>query len=222
MKNFILLFTLSLISMCMSAQNIKLSKKNLEANQVHLSFVKMEGKDVVKVEADTTIKGTDEATFVKVKGTDFKNGIIEIKVLSRLMKNAPLFARGFIGVSFRIGAKNEKFENFYIRPTNGRAEDQIRRNHSIQYFAFPDYRFDKLRKTEPEKYESYADMALNEWITMRIEVAEQKAKLFINNAQYPSLIVNDLKLGESNAGSIGLWVGNWTEGYFKDLKVLNK
>jgi hypothetical protein len=222
MKNLILFLITTLVSMGLSAQNIKMSKENLESSQVHLSFVKMEGKEVVKVEADTTIKGTDEATIVKIKGSDFKNGTVEVKVLSRLMKNAPASSRGFIGLAFRIGEKNEKFESIYIRPTNGRTDDQIRRNHSIQYFSFPDYRFDKLRKTEPEKYESYADMGLNEWITMRIEVAGTKAKLFLNNNKQPSLIVNDLKLGENQAGTIGLWVGNWTEGYFKDLKVIVK
>jgi len=222
MKKLRLLLATILLSSGLSAQHIKMSKENLEANQVYLSFVKMEGKEVIKVEADTTIKGTDEATFVKIKDLDFKNGIIEVKVLSRLMKNAPAFARGFIGLAFRIGEKNEKFESIYIRPTNGRADDQIRRNHSIQYFAFPDYRFDKLRKTDPEKYESYADMGLNEWITLRIEVEGQKAKFFVNNAKQPSLIVNDLKLGADKAGSIGLWIGNWTEGYFKDLKVVKR
>ncbi len=222
MKKLQLLICLFAVFEGVLAQTITMSKENLEANQVHLSFVKIEGKDIVKVDADTTIKGTDEATIVKIKGTDFKNGTIEVKVLSRLQKNAPPSSRGFIGMAFRIGEKNEKFESIYIRPTNGRADDQIRRNHSIQYFAFPDYRFDKLRKTEPEKYESYADMALNEWITLRIEVEGQKAKLFVNNAKQPSLIVNDLKLGADNSGSIGLWVGNWTEGYFKDLKVVRK
>ena len=63
-------------------------------------------------------------------------------------------------------------------------------------------------------------MGLNEWITMRIEVKDAKAKLFLNNLKQPSLIVNDLKLGAETAGSIGLWVGNWTEGYFKDLMVV--
>ncbi|HLO43362.1 MAG TPA: hypothetical protein VK175_03445 [Leadbetterella sp.] len=221
-KKLIILFTTTFLPINVLAQNIKMSKENLEANQVHLSFIKMGGEDLVKVAADTSIKGTDEATIVKIKGTDFKNGSIEIKVLSRLLKNAPASSRGFIGLAFRIGEKNEKFESIYIRPTNGRADDQIRRNHSIQYFAFPDYRFDKLRKTEPEKYESYADMGLNEWVTMRIEVEGAKAKLFLNNAHQPSLVVNDMKLGSENSGSIGLWVGNWTEGYFKDLKVVKK
>lgn len=222
MKRLRLILATILLSSGLSAQHIKMSKENLVANQVYLSFVKFEGKEIVKVEADTTIKGTDEATFVKIKNLDFKDGIIEVKVLSRLMKNAPAFARGFIGLAFRIGEKNEKFESIYIRPTNGRADDQIRRNHSIQYFAFPDYRFDKLRKTDPEKYESYADMGLNEWIILRIEVEGQKAKFFVNNAKQPSLIVNDLKLGADKAGSIGLWIGNWTEGYFKDLKVVKR
>lgn len=222
MKKIISLFIVSLLSSSLFAQNIQLNKENLEPNQVHLSIENMNGKQVVKVEADTAIKGTDEATIVKIKDVDFKNGTIEIKVLSRLLKNAPDWARGFIGVAFRIGDKNEKFESFYIRPTNGRADDQVRRNHSIQYFAFPNYRFDKLRKSDPEKYESFADMGLDEWITMRIEVEGQKAKLFLNNNKQPSLVVNDLKLGENNSGSIGLWVGNWTEGYFKDLKITAK
>jgi hypothetical protein len=222
MKSLLIFSITTCLSISLMAQNIKLSKKNIEATQVHLSYVNMEGQEVIKVEADTTIRGTDEATIVKIKDLDFKNGTIEVKILSRLMKNAPAFARGFIGLAFRIGDKNEKFESIYIRPTNGRADDQIRRNHSIQYFAFPDYRFDKLRKTDPEKYESYSDMGLNEWITMRIEVDGQKAKLFLNNNKQASLVVNDLKLGENNAGNIGLWVGNWTEGYFKDLKVEKK
>lgn len=159
----------------------------------------MKGKEVIKVEADTTIKGSNEATIVKIKGYDFKNVIIEVKVLSRIMKDAPAFSLGFIGLAFRIGERNEKYESIYIRPNNGRVKDQIRRNHSIQYFAFPDFRFDKLRKTDPKKYESYADMELNEWITLRIEIAGQKTKFFVNNTKQPSLIVNDLKLGENNS-----------------------
>jgi hypothetical protein len=54
----------------------------------------------------------------------------------------------------------------YIRPANGRVDDQIRRNHSIQYYAYPDLKFDKLRQIGTEKYESYLDMGLNKWITI--------------------------------------------------------
>jgi hypothetical protein len=184
-----------------------------------MSIEKMNGKQVVKVVKDSTQNGADLPTFVKIKGIDLKEGIIEIKVLSRLLKTAPASARGFIGVAFHIDEQNSKFEGIYLRPTNGRAEDQLRRNHSIQYFSYPDYDFDRLRKEAEGVYESYADMGLNEWITMRIEVRGKQAKLFLNDNKQPSLIVNDLKLGDNVSGAIGLWVDGGTEGYFKDLKI---
>ena len=143
-----------------------------------------------------------------------------MKVLSRLVPNAPETARGFIGIAFRINDNNSKFECIYIRPTNGRANDQIRRNHSIQYFSFPDYTFDRLRKEAPEKYESYADMGLNEWIKLKIIIKDSHAELFINDSKQPSLIVNDLKNGTNSSGAIGLWVDVGTEGYFTGLKIL--
>jgi len=164
----------------------------------------------------------DEPTFVKIKDLDFHNGTIEVKVLSKLMKNAPAMARGFIGVAFRISEDNSRYESIYIRPTNGRANDQVRRNHSIQYYSYPDYKFDRLRKEAPEKYESYADMELDKWITMRIEVNGQHASLFLDNNSQPSLIVNDLFHGTKAIGAIGLWVEMGTEGYFSDLTIIRK
>jgi hypothetical protein len=177
------------------------------------------GKKAIKVVKDAKVKAFDEPTFVKIKGIDLKDGTIEVKVLSRLLKEAPEFARGFIGITFRINEGNSKFESIYIRPTNGRAENQVRRNHSIQYFAYPDYKFDRLRKEFPEAYEAYADMGLNEWIKMKIVVKGKQAKLFLNDNTHPSLIVNDLKHGEGTSGAIGLWVETGTEGYFTDLKI---
>ena len=168
---------------------------------------------------DSTIKAVDQPTFVKIGGHLFKNGIIEVNVQSRLLTTAPSFARGFIGIAFRVNDSNTKFECIYIRPTNGRADNQLQRNHSIQYFSFPGYDFEYLRKEAPGQYEAYADMGLNEWIRLKIEVEGTKARLFLNNNKQPSLIVNDLKQGSDLSGAIGLWVDIGTEGYFSDLKV---
>ncbi|AYQ36317.1 hypothetical protein DTQ70_13605 [Runella sp. SP2] len=203
------------------AQTIPLETKSLLPNKVYVSLEKLDGKTVLKVNKDSTVKEVDEPTFVRLKDVDFKDGIIEVMVLSRLEKKASPTARGFIGVAYRIKKDNSQFECMYIRPTNGRADDQVRRNHSIQYFAYPDFKFDRLRKESPEKYESYADMGLNEWIKIKIEVKGKQAKLFLNDNRHPSLIVNDLKLGENNTGGIGLFVDVGTEGYFRDLKVVN-
>ena len=204
------------------SQTIKLESGRLEAVKAYMSIEKLMGSDVVKVVKDSAVTLNDEPTFVKIKGVNFKNGTIEVKVLSRLLKNAPDFARGFIGVAFRVNDSNTKFECIYLRPVNARVDDQVRRNHSIQYYSYPDYKFDRFRKEAPEKYESYADMEMNKWITMRIEVKDAQAKLFINNNPQPSLLVNDLKHGANASGSIALWVETGTEGYFKDLEITKR
>ncbi len=220
MKNILFIIAGVFIGLANSySQSIRLSKDNLQPVAIYMSIEKMMGNDVVKVIKDSSVRGADQPTFAKINNVHFKNGTIEAKVLSRLVKNAPDFARGFIGIAFRIDSSNGKFESIYIRPTNGRANDQVRRNHSIQYFSYPDYTFDRLRKESPEKYESYSDMALDEWISMKVEVKGDKAKLFLNGSKQPVLIVNDLKHGTDASGSIGLWVDIGTEGYFTDIKV---
>jgi Domain of Unknown Function (DUF1080) len=221
MKYLILTFSIMLLAINSQAQAVKLTQSNLVANQVYMSLEKMDGKKVVRVIKDSTLKEVDEPTFVKIKDIDFENGTIEVKVLSRLLKTASATARGFIGVAFRIDDKNTNYECIYIRPTNGRADNQVRRNHSVQYYSYPDYKFDRLRKENPEMYETYADMGLNEWITMRIEVKGKEAKLYLNNQQSASFIVSEM-LGATTKGGIGLWVDIGTEGYFKDLKVIKE
>jgi hypothetical protein len=216
---------LALFNLCFAcglslhSQTFKFDKARLEAVNVSMSIEKLMDKEVVRVIKDSTITQSDQPTFVKLKEIDFNNGTIEVKVLSRLLPKAPESARGFIGIAFRINDSNSKFESIYIRPTNGRANDQLRRNHSIQYFSFPDYDFERLRKEAPGQYESYADMALNEWIKLKIVVIGAQAKLFINDSKEPCLIVNDLKHGGNGSGAIGLWVDVGTEGFFSDLKI---
>lgn len=184
-----------------------------------MQIVNLEGEKVVRVVKDSSVKEADEPTFVKIKNTNFKNGSIEVEVLSRLLPTAAPTDRGFIGLAFRIDDMNSEFESIYIRPANGRAEDQVRRNHSIQYFSYPNFKYERLRKEHPEKYESYADMGLNEWITIKIEVKDSQAKLFLNKNKYPSLIVSDLKQGPDAMGAVGLFVDVGTEGYFRNLKI---
>lgn len=194
---------------------------NLRPVNTFVSAAKIEGKEAIQITKDLKVTAVDEATFAKLVDTDFKNGSIEVTVLSKLLADAPDFARGFIGVAFRIDERNAQFECIYIRPTNGRADDQLRRNRATQYFSYPAFKFDRLRQEAPGQYESYADMGLNEWITIKIEVKGEQAKLYLNGGEHPVLIVNDLKHGANASGGIGLWVDIGTEGYFTDLKVEN-
>lgn len=195
---------------------------------VTVTETELEGEDVLRVERDlealpfdpeNIIETVDEPTFTKITDKNFKNGTIEVMVKSKLLNDAPEFARGFLGLAFRINDDNSKFESIYLRPTNARSDDQLRRNHAIQYFSYPDFKFNRLREEAPGKYESYADMGLDEWIPMKIVVKDAIAKLFLNNNSHPSLIVNDLKNGDGEPGSVGLWVEIGTEGFFKDLRI---
>lgn len=200
-------------------KNSQMTEKNWVPVQTTVEKVSLQGFEALKVVKDKSVVEVDEPTYARLPDVEFHNGVIEFKVLSRLLPDAPDYARGFIGVAFRIDEHNDRFESIYIRPTNARSDDQSRRNSSTQYFSYPDYKFDRFREESPKKYESYADMALSEWIDMKIEVKDASAKLFLNNKAQPVLVVNDLKHGPSAKGAIGLWVDIGTEGYFKDLKI---
>lgn len=215
---------LLLFSSCfLFAQGTRFENYGLEPVLVNMSIANIEGRKVVRVARDTATKGADMPTFVRLSNTDdFSNGTIEVMLLSRLLPTADVNARGFIGLAFRINKDNNRFESIYIRPTNGRAEDQLRRNHSTQYFSYPDYKFDRLRKEAEGKYESYADMGLNEWIKMKIVVKRAQAKLYLNDNPQPVLIVNDLKLGAGGSGAIGLFVDTGTDAFFRDIKVIKE
>ncbi len=197
------------------------SKADFKLEGVNVSFAqqKLKGQKVIRVVKDSTILKFDEPTFVKINNIKFSNGIIEVKVLSRLLPNAPDFSRGFIGIAFHINEDNSQFECIYLRPTNARAESQIRRNHSIQYFAYPEYKFQKLREEYPCAYETYADLTLNEWISLRLVINGEKARLYINNNKQPSLVINDLKFYNNHESTMGLFVDVGTEAFFKDLKI---
>jgi hypothetical protein len=203
------------------AQTARLQASDLQPVGVSVVSEKVVETDAIRVIKDAAVQEFDEPTFARLGATSFKDGTIEVRVLSRFLKGAPDFARGFIGVAFRINEDNSKFECIYLRPANARVDSQLRRNHSLQYFSFPDFKFERLRKEAAGEYESYADMGMNEWIDVRIEVKGAEAKLFLNGSKQPALIVSDLKHGPEASGAVGLWVDVGTEGYFADLKVLS-
>ena len=69
--------------------------------------VEMEDRETEGVPALRVVKGQeklmrfDENTYARLEGVTFHNGVIRVKLLSRLLPDAPDFARGFIGIVFR-------------------------------------------------------------------------------------------------------------------------
>jgi hypothetical protein len=60
-----------------------------------------------------------------------------VELAGALAPGAREGARGFVGMAFRLQEDRKTYDAFYLRPTNGRAEDQERRNHSAQYVSYP-------------------------------------------------------------------------------------
>jgi hypothetical protein len=194
------------------------SADRLVGTNVSIAQTTFKGRSAVQIIA--AAQAVNASSYAVVKDISFLDGTIEVDLAGQPAPGAASGARGFIGIAFRIQADGA-YEYIYLRPTNGRADDQIRRNHSTQYSSHPDFDFARLRKEAPEKYESYVDLEPGVWTRFRIEVEGRKARLYVHGAEQPCLIVNDLKL-EPRAGGVALWVGPGTEGYFSNLKVTAK
>lgn len=231
MKTSLLCLILSLCALAAFGQEITFQKQRFEVKNVTGSVVILNGEEVIKVERDlkalpfdvNRLEATvDEPTYVKLKDLDFQNGVIEVKMQAQIQNPSPFkSAQGFIGVAFRIDENDSAYESIYLRPKVGRSDNQAARNHTVQYYAYPDYKFDRLRKEAPGTYETTAPVDINEWITMRIEVTGEKTYLYINDAKYSTFVVEKMK-GKTTHGSIALWVDIGTIGYFKDLKVIKR
>jgi len=167
---------------------------------------------------DPTKEQLADRDFMAWLPIDFHDGTIEVDVASDLAHDAPDYARGFVGLTFRIDDKGQ-FESIYLRPTNSTAEDPERRVHSVQYVAYPNFRFSRLRVEAPGKYETYADLALARWIHMKLVVHGDKARLYLDGKAEPALVVNDLKLGAMQRGGVGVWLESGTIAHFRNLKI---
>ncbi len=194
----------------------------MQPRNVKMEQVMYKGQKALRVTDAAAANVADGIQLVIMNKTDFQDGVIEIELAGEPAANAGGGARGFVGVAFRVSADaakdTPKYECFYLRPTNGRADDQVRRNHSAQYISYPDFPWQRLRKEFPEKYESYVDLVPGEWTKMKIEVRGDKARLYVHDALQPVLVVNDLKLGPGQ-GQLALWVGAGTVAHFANLRV---
>ncbi len=193
------------------------SVSGLELVNVKAEVVTHDGKTGIQIsKAEGEIRGE---TLVIIPGIDFKDGTIRVELTGEPAPGADPQMRGFVGVAFRVNpADYSRYDCFYLRPTNARADNMLRRNHSTQYIAHPGYPWYRLRNESPGMYESYVDLAPGAWTKMKIEVAGDSAKLYVHDAAQPCLIVNDLK-HEAAAGKIALWLHSSTLARYRNLVI---
>lgn len=200
-----------------SAQEIKLSTGNVSGPDLKAVAVNYLGKPAIRI--DFIKKGKVDDIAI-VKGTNFKNGTVEVELAGERLDKNDTVSRVFIGVAFRVHSLDsaKRYECFYLRLTNGRAHDQLRRNHSTQYISMPGYDFARFRRESPGGYESYADMDERKWIKVKVVVHDDRAQLYVGGADQPCLVVNDLKHGISE-GFIALKADDDATNYFRNLKI---
>lgn len=158
-------------------------------------------------------------TFAVLAGTDFSSGVIEAEVAGAPAPGLAGAARGFVGIAFRVQADLRTYDAFYLRPTNGRADDQERRNHATQYIAHPDWPWERTRRETPGRYEAYVDLVPGVWTRIRIEVRADTARLYVHGQAQPTLVVRDVKSGPQGRGAVALWIGPGTVAHFRDVRV---
>lgn len=201
-------------------QTVNIRENNFTAVHVLAEDALLGEQPVLRVIKKDKITIYDENTYAKVNDLQFHNGIIEVKLLSRLLPDAPDFARGFIGIVYRANADDSEFESFYVRPTNGRnCIDAARRTHGCQYFSYPGYTFSYFREYGITKYEAETDIDLNEWITLKAVIENERAEFYLNQGAEPVLVVEDMKHGIGKKGAVGIFVDIGTEAFVAELKV---
>jgi hypothetical protein len=207
---------LFLLSLALAAAEFPLTDlSRLDLSNAQVELTTYHGRSAFKMTEKEA--GPGEALAI-LKGLQFHDGVIDVEVSGAPSKTADPTARGFIGVVFHLQTDGSHAENIYLRPSNARADDQLQRNHSVQYISAPDWGWKRLRDETPGQYESYVDMQAGEWTHMRIVVHGKEAALHVGGAEQPCLIVKEMKMGDSQGG-VALWIGPGTEGYFRNLTI---
>lgn len=188
---------------------------------VDLADVVLDDEPVLRVTKARDRYGEyDVDTFARLADAPaFHNGIIEVDMMSRLLPDAPDYARGFIGIVFRVDERNAAFESYYIRPTNGMTDDPVRRAHGCQYFSYPGYTFAYFRHHGIDGYEAPIANGLDEWVHLKAVVESGHAAFYLNGSDEPTLTVDGLKHGTDARGAIGFYVDDGTEAFFRNLTV---
>jgi hypothetical protein len=188
--------------------------QDLEERNVKVEAVEYKGRKAVRV----TPPAPPSQGLALLRGTEFADGAIEADVAVKVTTPPEIRNPGFIGIAFRARQDGRHYEQFFLRPGNSGSADQVQRNHSVQYASKPDFDFFKLRRPWPSVYEAYADLQLETWTRIKIEVQGRVAKLYVNGAANPVLVVDGLK-GEDLKGGVGLWAGAGQESYFSNVRI---
>ena len=149
--------------------------------------------------------------YAKIKDMDFTNGVIELEI-----KGKDKRGRSFVGLAFH-GVNDSTYDAVYFRPFNFLSETKAA--NAVQYISHPKNTWHSLRKAFPGNYESTMDSKPdpNNWFKIKIVVNYPHIKVFTEGIETPILEVK--QLSKQKHGWIGIWAGNGSEGWFRNIKI---
>jgi hypothetical protein len=203
------------------------SPDGLTANDVTVRAAQHRGRRGVAVELTERAQaqllagtGVGNGPTFAMPDLRLANGWIEVDVAAQINGRGAPDVRGFVGIAFHIADDLPTFEAVYLRMTNGSRNDPPppppRNVYAVQYMAFPDRYWRKLRQAFPNRYEKAAPVALGEWHRLRLQIEGARAKVLVDGQEV--LAVDDLSFPD-RSGRIGLWVDDGTTGHFANLRV---
>jgi hypothetical protein len=165
-------------------------------------------------------QGGGNRPSIAVVAPAFADGVIEAWVAGELTGRGAPDDRGFVGLSFHIGDGFVSHETVYLRMTNGRLNvpppPAPRIDRAIQYVADPGFHFSQSRAAFPGRYEKGADIALGRWHRLRLAIQGARLRALVDGVE--ALVVDDLRFAGRRA-PVGLFVGDGSRGYFRDVVI---
>ena len=163
------------------------------------------------------LTGTSDSALGKVglalvEGVAFDTGTIEVELKGRNVRG-----RSFLGVAFNVAGERQ-FEAVYFRPFNFKADDVFRRR-AVQYIAWPDFTWERLRRERPGTFEGPIEPVPDPdgWFRARVDVTATQVRVYVDAAATPTLVVERQATGVRGR-QVGLFV-DASDGTFANFRV---
>ena len=125
-----------------------------------------------------------------LKDFEMRDGVIDVDL-------ATSAKRGFLGIQFRLDGDGSNGEEVYLRPHKSGLPD------AIQYTPILNTGRNWQIYNGPG-FTGAVDIPRDVWIHLRLEVVGAQAKLYVQDMDKPTLVMNDLKSGRQK-GQVALF-----------------
>jgi hypothetical protein len=188
------------------------NRKTWSVLNAEVSTASEKGTSVVRLKPKGPVGPGSNIGLALVEGVEFTEGALEIDLKGNGEREA-----SFLGVAFGV-ASEKSFEAVYFRPFNFRKQDRVFRGRAVQYVAWPQYTWEKLRKDKPGRYESAVKPIPDPsgWFHARVEVTKKQVRVWVEDAKDPCLVVD--RLASREKGKVGLLVDS-KESAFRNFKI---